>query len=80
MLHNLYGQKSISIYFLIKKKRSLCYFQQQFETKKSEYDTLRKSVVHNDANDNNIIVSDGLINPFVKAAIDYGDASLHTNY
>ncbi|MDD7914849.1 aminotransferase class III-fold pyridoxal phosphate-dependent enzyme [Polaribacter ponticola] len=30
--------------------------------------------MHNDANDNNVIVSEDLINPTVKAAIDYGDA------
>ncbi len=53
------------------------FFQEQFEAKKMDYDELRKSVVHNDANDNNVIVSKALINPTVKAAIDYGDA-IHT--
>ena len=41
------------------------------------YDELRKAVVHNDANDNNVIVSGELINPKVKAVIDYGD-TMHT--
>ena len=41
------------------------------------YATLRKSVVHNDANDNNVVVSKELVNPSVRAIIDYGDA-IHT--
>jgi len=58
-------------------KEIVSFFQKQFEAKKTDYDELRKSVVHNDANDNNVIVSKALINPSVKAAIDYGDA-IHT--
>lgn len=52
-------------------------FQNKFEEVKTAYDTLRKAIVHNDANDNNIIVSSALINPKVKAVIDFGDA-IHT--
>ncbi|MEE9407168.1 MAG: aminotransferase class III-fold pyridoxal phosphate-dependent enzyme [Polaribacter sp.] len=63
--------------FSNEEKEIITYFQEQFESKKSTYDLLRKSVVHNDANDNNVIVSEELINPTVKAAIDYGDA-IHT--
>ena len=63
--------------FSEEEKEIITYFQEQFETQKSTYDLLRKSVVHNDANDNNVIVSEDLINPKVKAAIDYGDA-IHT--
>ena len=63
--------------FSNEEKEIITYFQKQFESKKHSYDTLRKSVVHNDANDNNVIVSEALINPTVKAAIDYGDA-IHT--
>jgi 4-aminobutyrate aminotransferase-like enzyme/Ser/Thr protein kinase RdoA (MazF antagonist) len=55
-------------------KEVLIYFQSQFEASQTEYSKLRKKVVHNDANDNNVIVSFDLINPKVKAAIDYGDA------
>ena len=58
-------------------KSILTFFQQQFSTIQPSYTKLRKSVVHNDANDNNIIVSTTLINPKVNAAIDYGDA-IHT--
>ena len=59
------------------KKEIIPYFQNKFETEYKTYSQLRKSVVHNDANDNNVIVSDKLISPMVKAAIDYGDA-IHT--
>lgn len=49
-------------------------FQNKFETSQDDYNKLRKAVIHNDANDNNIIVSSDLINPKVKTSIDYGDA------
>ena len=52
----------------------LLFFQQEFEASQHEYAQLRKSVIHNDGNDNNIIASEDLINPKVKAVIDYGDA------
>ena len=55
-------------------KEIVKYFQTQFEIADETYSKLRKAVVHNDANDNNIIVSSELINPKVQAAIDYGDA------
>ena len=60
--------------FSIEEKTILSTFIQQFESSEKEYLQLRKSVVHNDANDNNLIVSKDLIHPKVKAAIDYGDA------
>ena len=53
------------------------HFQNKFENTQDTYSKLRKAVVHNDANDNNVIVSSQLINPKVQAAIDYGDA-IHT--
>jgi len=37
----------------------------------------RKAIVHNDVNDNNIIVSEDLLNPKLNAIIDFGDA-IHT--
>ncbi len=52
----------------------ISFFQSKFENQQSEYTILRKSIVHNDANDYNVIVSKDLLNPKVKAAIDYGDA------
>jgi 4-aminobutyrate aminotransferase-like enzyme/Ser/Thr protein kinase RdoA (MazF antagonist) len=50
------------------------YFQNQFEENLESYGLLRKSIVHNDANDNNIIVSEDLVHPKVSSIIDYGDA------
>ena len=55
-------------------KAILSHFQSSFESNFTSYTVLRKSVVHNDPNDNNIIVSDSLTNPEAIAAIDYGDA------
>lgn len=46
----------------------------QFEQMQREYDTLQKSIVHNDANDFNIIVSEDPFEPKVKGLIDFGDA------
>ena len=60
--------------FTAAKKEILIEFQDKFEATQSSYIKLRKSVVHNDPNDNNIIVSDDILNPRAKAAIDYGDA------
>jgi len=60
-----------------KEKEIISFFIDQFISNKSSYDQLRKAVVHNDANDNNVVVSSELIDPKVKAAIDYGDA-MHT--
>ncbi|OSY86831.1 peptidase M23 [Tenacibaculum holothuriorum] len=60
--------------FSVEEKSILQYFQQQFKNSQDTYLKLRKSVVHNDANDNNVIVSEDLLFPKVKAAIDYGDA------
>lgn len=50
------------------------YFQNLFEKSQAAYLALRKAVVHNDANDNNVIVSTDLVHPKVVAVIDYGDA------
>lgn len=52
-------------------------FQIQWKEFQSHYSQLRKSVIHNDVNDNNIIVSYDLVNPNVVSIIDYGDA-IHT--
>ena len=60
--------------FTAAKKEILIEFQDKFEATQSSYIKLRKSVIHNDPNDNNIIVSDDILNPRAKAAIDYGDA------
>ncbi|MEQ6123107.1 aminotransferase class III-fold pyridoxal phosphate-dependent enzyme [Pseudotenacibaculum sp. MALMAid0570] len=56
------------------KKKIIAHFQLLFENQQPSYQKLRKSVVHNDANDNNVLVSSDLMTPTVTAAIDYGDA------
>ncbi|MGV8815608.1 MAG: aminotransferase class III-fold pyridoxal phosphate-dependent enzyme [Gelidibacter sp.] len=58
-------------------KEIIAYFQSQFEKSQESYAQLRKAVVHNDGNDNNVIVTSDLIHPKVQAVIDYGDA-IHT--
>jgi len=45
-----------------------------FKTHQETYKQLPKSVIHNDANDHNIIVSHSLIHPQIIGLIDYGDA------
>ena len=55
-------------------KEIVSYFQDQFKQARSGYSQLRKAVVHNDANDNNVIVSQDLISPKVVSAIDFGDS------
>ncbi len=56
------------------KQRILGYFQNRFKKTQKGYKKLRQSVIHNDPNDHNVIVSSDLKNPKVLAAIDYGDA------
>ncbi|MDX2362820.1 MAG: aminotransferase class III-fold pyridoxal phosphate-dependent enzyme [Crocinitomicaceae bacterium] len=48
-----------------------------FENQREGYLQLRKGIVHSDVNDNNVVVTEELINPSVRAIIDYGDA-IHT--
>jgi len=55
-------------------KELVHYFLNKFESIQTAYSKLRKSVVHNDANNNNILVLEDLINPKVTAIIDFGDA------
>jgi 4-aminobutyrate aminotransferase-like enzyme/Ser/Thr protein kinase RdoA (MazF antagonist)/murein DD-endopeptidase MepM/ murein hydrolase activator NlpD len=60
-----------------KQKATLQFFIDSFKDIQEPYQALRKSVVHNDANDNNIIVSEDTIDPSIRSLIDYGDA-IHT--
>ena len=61
--------------FCSEEQEILQHFQIGFEQQFENYQQLRKSIVHNDVNDNNIIVSEDLIDPKVKSIIDFGDAS-----
>ncbi len=49
-------------------------FQARYREMAPRYQKLRKGVVHNDANDNNIVVGTDLESPEVVGLIDYGDA------
>ncbi|MGK0414159.1 MAG: Ser/Thr protein kinase RdoA (MazF antagonist)/murein DD-endopeptidase MepM, partial [Polaribacter sp.] len=60
--------------FKNEEKATISYFLNKFEAFQDEFQNLRKSVVHNDANDNNVLVSEDLIHPKVTAIIDFGDA------
>jgi Ser/Thr protein kinase RdoA (MazF antagonist) len=60
--------------FTSEKRHLVATFQQQFEAFQPSYQTLPKAVVHNDINDNNILVSSALKNPTIAGFIDFGDA------
>ena len=63
------------LYLFNKEQASLLiYFLDTFSSLKPLYNNLRKSIVHNDVNDNNCIVSKDLENPSIIAIIDFGDA------
>lgn len=70
---SLWTKEHINL-FEKEEKKIISFFQNKFETQQNSYANLRKSVVHNDANNHNVIVSGDLKNPIVNAAIDYGDA------
>jgi len=55
-------------------KEVLSYFINRFEAYFNSYSKLRKCVIHNDANDNNIVLSENILHPKVKTLIDYGDS------
>ncbi|MBK8193934.1 MAG: aminotransferase class III-fold pyridoxal phosphate-dependent enzyme [Lewinellaceae bacterium] len=57
------------------KQALAAYFFQLYETEVlPQQDDLRQSVIYNDANDYNILVSHDLENPVVPGVIDFGDA------
>lgn len=51
----------------------LIHFINKFKSIQPTYLTLRKSIIHNDVNDNNIIVNRNLTSPSVIGVIDFGD-------
>ena len=72
----LWTQKQLHL-FTPENKQLIETFQQQFVALQPVYKTLPKSVVHNDINDNNILVSKHLKDPIIEGFIDFGDA-VHT--
>ena len=63
--------------FKQEEKKIISNFLKTFKKNYNNYNRLRKGVVHNDANDNNIIVDEDNLNPRVLSLIDFGDA-IHT--
>lgn len=55
-------------------KAIVTYFQDRFITIQSSYKLLPKSVVHNDVNNYNILISKDLLSSGVTGIIDFGDA------
>ena len=63
--------------FSKEQKSILTYFMDQYKAFEEDYHLLRKSVVHNDVNNHNVIVTQDSSEPDVKAIIDFGD-TIHT--
>ena len=55
-------------------KNIIKYFQNRFVQISENYNNLPKSVIHNDLNDYNILVSEDYANPKVTGIIDFGDS------
>jgi len=55
-------------------KKIIKSFQNKFEKELTKFKKLRKSFIHNDVNDNNIIVSNSLYSPKINGIIDLGDS------
>ena len=62
------------IRFEVNKREILKNFIKDFKNSFSIYNKLKKSIIHNDINDNNIIVSNDKINPKIASIIDFGDS------
>ena len=56
------------------KKKIIKEFIKSFKEGLPIFNKLKKSIIHNDINDNNIIVSNDLINPKIVSIIDFGDS------
>ena len=69
---SLWTQKYTDLFKDIEKDMVL-YFQKRFQAIQNTYQSLPKSIVHNDLNDYNILVSENLKNPEVTGIIDFGD-------
>ena len=72
----LWCEKHIDL-FSTEQKAFISPFIHSFKVLQPAYAAFRKGIVHNDVNDNNIIVSEDLREPLVTSIIDFGDA-VHT--
>lgn len=59
--------------FSSEEKKIVSHFQQLYQQLQNTYQSLPKSIVHNDVNDYNILVSEDLKTPKVSGIIDFGD-------
>lgn len=57
-----------------KRKKMVAHFQERYSEIGAIYKNLPKSIVHNDLNDYNILVSEDCANPEISGVIDFGDA------
>jgi len=55
-------------------KKIIKYFQIEFKKRLLQFKKLRKSFIHNDVNDNNILVSNNLYSPEINGIVDFGDS------
>lgn len=60
--------------FIGRKKELILQLQEAFAAQDAGYRNLRKGIVHNDANDYNVLVTLSPENPEVLAVLDYGDS------
>jgi 4-aminobutyrate aminotransferase-like enzyme/Ser/Thr protein kinase RdoA (MazF antagonist) len=56
------------------RRKIISHFQKRFSEIQQDYTNLPKSIIHNDLNDYNILVSTDYANPEVIGIIDFGDA------
>ncbi len=75
-LANIQWTKDHLSLFEGKRKKMLAFFHAEYENIRAIHQGLRKSIIHSDVNDFNIIVNHDLANPKVKGIIDFGDAVL----
>ncbi len=69
----LWVENSLSL-FSTEEQEIFLFFIEKFKAIQPLYQSLRKSIIHNDANEYNIVVTNDLQNPETLALIDYGDA------
>ena len=60
--------------FEVGEKKIIKEFIKDFKAGLPIFNKLKKSIIHNDINDNNIIISNDLLNPKIESIIDFGDS------
>ena len=70
---SIWVEKHLNL-FKKEEKKIIEKFLNEFKKNYDNYKKLRKGVIHNDANDNNIIVNEDILDSRVLSLIDFGDA------